>query len=217
MQALPNASYCEYHRFFSTPKAADSQKAVTDSGLLKPHPYSDSDTEKLNRTFDPLPRRRKRRKKRRRTDHGVNSELQVVNQSSDRSVVIALQPKLDSDPEKPNRTFDPLVEKENKMNGEKQAESDPVSEDLIRMAVKRQLKRREEREEKKRSEKQTEVRRELPNGVMAISPSPVKNSGNVDQIVDKKIGLGFEEGFSLRRQFRSKNVEPQPVGLVKVS
>ncbi|XP_020258330.1 lysine-specific demethylase JMJ25-like [Asparagus officinalis] len=114
------------------------------------------------------------------------------------------------------------------MSEERETDADPITEDLLRMAVKRQMERREEREEKKRreerevqkrSEEKIEVRRHLRNGVMAIS-SPVNNSSNVVQIIDRKIGLekiglGFNEGSSFKRRFRSKNAEPEPIGVVK--
>ena len=238
MPSLPNISYCEHHRFLALRAVADSQKTTSDSELPKPNRIldlnltADLDHERLNRTFDPLPRKRK---KRRRRENGVDSELRTVDQGSDRSVMIAVRAETDLDLEKLSRTLDSLATnkkrrkrkkgasgtkrgKDTEMKGEKGTDSDPISKDLIRMAVKRQMERREEKEEKKRSEKQIEVRRNLPNGVMAISSSPVKNSSNVDQIIDKKIGLGLgsDESCSLRRRFRSKNLEPEPVGLIKV-
>lgn len=73
-----------------------------------------------------------------------------------------------------------------------------------------------ERREKKKGEAegQTEVTRDLPNGVMTISLTPARDSGNAGPPLDRK--LGFDRDPFLRRYIRSKNVEPLPVGPLKV-
>lgn len=235
MPALPNINYCEHHRFLSLRNsAAEPRQTVPVSELPQPNrvlagdPIMDSDLQKFNRTFDPLPRKRK---KRRRRENGTGLELRAVDQGSDRLALVAVPAETDSDLEKPIGALDSLAKKKKNRRrrekdasglviGEKGADSGLMSEDLIRMAVKRQMKRREEKRRSEERAEVVEVRRELPNGVMAISSPPppvVKNSSNVEQIIDKKIGLGFPDGPpQMRRRFRSKNVEPEPVGSVKV-
>lgn len=89
--------------------------------------------------------------------------------------------------------------------------------ELIREFLKRQV------EKKKKNEAgdsewngETELTRELPYGVMAISQ---KNSDNVDGFegVDVKIGSISVSGLHPLRSFRSKNIEPLPMGTMQVA
>ncbi|KAJ0966031.1 hypothetical protein J5N97_027169 [Dioscorea zingiberensis] len=93
---------------------------------------------------------------------------------------------------------------------EKKRKRGSAMEELVRMAVKRQLKKSEERKKKGRTSKEVVIN--LPNGVMAISPTPSKGVGNADPPLDKKLGLGLDEtDLPPRRRFRSKNLEPVPI------
>jgi lysine-specific demethylase 3 len=71
-------------------------------------------------------------------------------------------------------------------------------------------------EEEENSEEE-ELTRQLPNGVMAISPaqspSP-RNFGNVGTNCHVKVGV--DAGMVRRRCFRSKNIEPLPIGTMQV-
>jgi lysine-specific demethylase 3 len=63
--------------------------------------------------------------------------------------------------------------------------------------------------------------RNLPNGFMAISPAKNFGNGNVGSCsgshVDVKVGGGGFNGVNTaRRCFRSKNIEPMPVGKLQV-
>nr|XP_029116672.1 uncharacterized protein LOC105032111 isoform X4 [Elaeis guineensis] len=66
---------------------------------------------------------------------------------------------------------------------------------------------------KEEDEGRTEVTRDLPNGVMTISLTSARVSGNAGPPLVQK--LGFHQGPFLRRSIRSKNVEPLPVGPLK--
>lgn len=113
--------------------------------------------------------------------------------------------------------------------------------ELIRMVLKRDLEKKKKETKKKTSDsasaakkkkKKTkndemdmeeeensegELTRELPNGVMAISPaqspSP-RNFGNVGANCHVKVGV--DTGVVRRRRFRSKNIEPLPIGTMQV-
>lgn len=95
--------------------------------------------------------------------------------------------------------------------GKRRRKGDPPTEELISVALRRQMERREEREE---TEGRTEVTRDLPNGVMTISLTSARVSGNAGPPFVRK--LGYDQGPFLRRCIRSKNVEPLPVGPLKV-
>ncbi|KAL0916969.1 hypothetical protein M5K25_014525 [Dendrobium thyrsiflorum] len=59
-----------------------------------------------------------------------------------------------------------------------------------------------------------EVTRDLPNGVMAISPAPVSVPANASPWLHWKIGS--DEGYLFERRFRSKNAELVPLVKVEV-
>ncbi|KAG6778660.1 hypothetical protein POTOM_015000 [Populus tomentosa] len=66
-----------------------------------------------------------------------------------------------------------------------------------------------------------ELMRDLPNGFMAISPAKNFGNGNVGSCsgshVDVKVGGGAFNGVNTaRRCFRSKNIEPVPLGKLQV-
>lgn len=74
-----------------------------------------------------------------------------------------------------------------------------------------------ELEDNSEEEEEEELTRQLPNGVMAISPVPSpspRNFNNVDGNCDVKVGV--ENGVVRRRCFRSKNIEPLPFGTMQV-
>ncbi|XP_019086962.1 PREDICTED: uncharacterized protein LOC104722919 isoform X2 [Camelina sativa] len=98
--------------------------------------------------------------------------------------------------------------------------------DLIRMVLKREVEKRKRLPNQKKKTKKVnssnggfgefvgeELTRVLPNGVMAISP-PSPTTSNVSSPCDVKVG---EEPISVaKRRFRSKNIEPLPVGKMQV-
>ncbi|XP_039131289.1 uncharacterized protein LOC120267681 [Dioscorea cayenensis subsp. rotundata] len=98
---------------------------------------------------------------------------------------------------------------------EKRRKRGGAMDELVRVAVRRQVKRSEERRKRGKTSKEAkgkEVVINLPNGVMAISPTPLKGLGNADPPLDQKLGLGFNGAdFSSQRRFRSKNLEPVPI------
>ncbi|CAK7350738.1 unnamed protein product [Dovyalis caffra] len=65
-----------------------------------------------------------------------------------------------------------------------------------------------------------ELMRDLPNGFMAISPAKNFGNGNVGSCssshCDIKIGRDVPNGISAARCFRSKNIEPMPIGKLQV-
>ncbi|XP_050289017.1 lysine-specific demethylase JMJ28 isoform X3 [Quercus robur] len=118
--------------------------------------------------------------------------------------------------------------------------------ELIRMVLKRDLEKKKKNKKKKKKsdfplvkkkknmktkqneielednseeeeEEEEELTRQLPNGVMAISPVPSpspRNFNNVDGNCDVKVGV--ENGVARRRCFRSKNIEPLPFGTMQL-
>ncbi|XAR53687.1 hypothetical protein NMG60_11022336 [Bertholletia excelsa] len=87
--------------------------------------------------------------------------------------------------------------------------------ELIRMFLKRQVEKRKERELRKNGENEAELMRELPNGIMAISPSlSQQNVNNADNFCNVKVG--FDLGFTPKRCFRSKNIEPIPFSTMQI-
>lgn len=87
--------------------------------------------------------------------------------------------------------------------------------ELIRMFLKRQVERTKKRDLEKTKNSESELMRELPNGLMAISPAPpMLYFGNVGVSCDIKLGL--DSGSFMRRFFRSKNIEPLPISSLKV-
>ncbi|XP_008813351.2 uncharacterized protein LOC103724011 isoform X3 [Phoenix dactylifera] len=124
---------------------------------------------------------------------------------------------LDSPPtprRKPDRHPRSRPEPANPPPRKRRRKGDLPTEELIAAALRRQMERREEREKKgEEAEGRTEVTRDLPNGVMTISLTSARVSGNAGPPLDRK--LGFDQGPFLRRCIRSKNVEPLPVGPLK--
>ncbi|CAH2078370.1 unnamed protein product [Thlaspi arvense] len=98
--------------------------------------------------------------------------------------------------------------------------------DLIRMVLKREVEKDKRLPNKKKSKKKKkksnkgfgdfvgeELTRVLPYGIMAISP-PSPTTSNVSSPCDVRVG---EEPVSMnKRRFRSKNIEPLPVGKLQV-
>ncbi|KAI4304319.1 hypothetical protein MLD38_039849 [Melastoma candidum] len=108
-----------------------------------------------------------------------------------------------------------------------------LGKELMRMLVEREVEKRREVQQsesvregadKEDEEEVVDMMRRLPHGVMVISQSPVgkknaglndRSGGNVGSLYDVKVG---ENGVNLgsRRRFRSKNLEPLPLGMVQV-
>ncbi|KAF5742225.1 lysine-specific demethylase JMJ25 isoform X1 [Tripterygium wilfordii] len=99
--------------------------------------------------------------------------------------------------------------------------------ELIRMVLKREVEKRKKKtlnlerndsDNQNDSNSEGETTRDLPNGLMAItscsSGSGGSNSGNVGSPCDVKIGA--ESKPVLRRCFRSKNIEPVPIGALQM-
>lgn len=82
--------------------------------------------------------------------------------------------------------------------------------ELIRVFLKRQVEKKKEREFGKSVVDREE--RELPNGLMEISPG--ENLNNLNSFCNVK--LGFDPNSISKRRFRSKNIEPVPIGTVQV-
>ncbi|PKI58528.1 hypothetical protein CRG98_021089 [Punica granatum] len=88
-----------------------------------------------------------------------------------------------------------------------------LARELVRMVVTREVEKRKETEEGGDGD----MMRRLPNGIMVISQSPARpsrNSCNAGTFLDVKVGAN--PGIAPRRRFRSKNIEPVPIGSVQV-
>lgn len=89
-----------------------------------------------------------------------------------------------------------------------------LARELVRVVVKREVEKRKGAEEGIEGD----MMRRLPNGVMVISQSPARprrDSGNAAPVYDVKVGV--DAGYAPRRRFRSKNIEPSPIGSVQVN
>ncbi|XP_057961547.1 lysine-specific demethylase JMJ28 isoform X2 [Malania oleifera] len=84
--------------------------------------------------------------------------------------------------------------------------------DLIRTCLQRQVERRRGRELQENSE--GELVRDLPNGLMAISSTPLpRHIGNASS---SEIKVGIDSSPFTRRRFRSKNIAPMPIGSMQI-
>ncbi|KAK7362966.1 hypothetical protein VNO77_05091 [Canavalia gladiata] len=103
--------------------------------------------------------------------------------------------------------------------------------ELIRMVLKREAEKKKNNKKKKKKKKtkkkkeegeeelhysEGELRRELPNGVMEISPASTTHdyNNNVDSHCDVKVGV--DSKTVTPRYFRSKNVDRVPAGKLQV-
>ncbi|PSS24699.1 Lysine-specific demethylase [Actinidia chinensis var. chinensis] len=87
--------------------------------------------------------------------------------------------------------------------------------ELIRVFLERQVEKKKEKELRKRSERETEVMKELPYGVMEISPAlSQQNLSNAGALCNVKVG--FDSSCVPRRCFRSKNIEPIPISTMQI-
>ncbi|KAJ6364090.1 hypothetical protein OIU76_029100 [Salix suchowensis] len=128
----------------------------------------------------------------------------------------------------------------------KKLKSGDLQLDLIRMVLQREMEKRKNKKTKGFKEKESfnngdgndnvndcsgsdseeegegeELMRDLPNGFMAISPAKNFGNGNVGSRSgshgDIKVGGdGFNGVNTARRCFRSKNIEPMPIGKLQV-
>ncbi|XP_062013297.1 lysine-specific demethylase JMJ28 isoform X2 [Rosa rugosa] len=120
--------------------------------------------------------------------------------------------------------------KKKRRGGEKKCE---LNLELIRMVLKREVEKRNTPQKKKKKmrvlveeegsegEEGLDLTRDLPNGRMAISSSSSQSlGGNVGSNSGSDVRVGAELGppvpTTTRRCFRSKNIEPMPVGTVQV-
>ncbi|KAL9452632.1 hypothetical protein AB3S75_008426 [Citrus x aurantiifolia] len=94
--------------------------------------------------------------------------------------------------------------------------------ELIRMVLKREVEKRKKQknfdfedeencDNSNYSDSDRELTRELPNGLMAISSTNSDNAGT-----SCAVKIGAEAAAVNRRRFRSKNIEPMPVGTLQV-
>lgn len=129
-------------------------------------------------------------------------------------------------------------EKEERVIGESEALDEAVKKmklkrgdlqlELIRMVLKREVEKRktchfEDDEDADDcsdtytdgDDTETEFTRELPNGLMAVSS--VCSGGNSDNAgTSSGVKVGAEPPVVIKRRFRSKNIEPTPIGAVQV-
>lgn len=111
-------------------------------------------------------------------------------------------------------------------NGESIKGLKKMKTELIRSFLKREIERSTKRGKKSSSatavgsngsgeEKNKGVTRDLPYGLMAIPPPPSKIQ-SLDNAGSLTVKLGVSQPFSLvNRRFRSKNVQPPPIGALK--
>ncbi|XP_075513746.1 lysine-specific demethylase JMJ28-like isoform X1 [Primulina tabacum] len=90
--------------------------------------------------------------------------------------------------------------------------------ELIREFLKRQVAKKNEKEKELKDNVLADETRKLPYGVMAISPSPVslEKFGECNGGLDVKLGVNLHENPVLQRHFRSKNIEPLPIGTLQI-
>lgn len=71
--------------------------------------------------------------------------------------------------------------------------------------------------EEESDEEHDDLTRDLPNGRMAISSSSSQSLGNVgsNSASDVRVGADLGPAATTRRCFRSKNIEPMPVGALQ--
>ncbi|XP_022886306.1 lysine-specific demethylase JMJ25 isoform X1 [Olea europaea var. sylvestris] len=88
--------------------------------------------------------------------------------------------------------------------------------ELIRVFLKRQVEKKKERALKESATGET--MRVLPNGVMAISHLPLGSQefSNQNGVLDVKLGVDLNLSLFSQRNFRSKNIEPLPIGTMQV-
>ncbi|KAI3838386.1 hypothetical protein MKW92_026878 [Papaver armeniacum] len=89
---------------------------------------------------------------------------------------------------------------------------DSLQWELIKVFLQRQIERKKECLSDYMDER--ELVRDLPNGLMAISPVPDVNFDNAASFCDRKLGL--DTGVFVRRSIRSKNIEPLPISTLQV-
>ncbi|KAL6990934.1 hypothetical protein U1Q18_009055, partial [Sarracenia purpurea var. burkii] len=87
--------------------------------------------------------------------------------------------------------------------------------ELIRGFLQRQVEKKKEKELKKNGQKDTEMMRELPNGLMAISPALSQQNLNIPN-ASCNVKLGIDPSLIPRRCFRSKNIEPVPISTMQI-
>ncbi|KZV16035.1 hypothetical protein F511_26164 [Dorcoceras hygrometricum] len=90
--------------------------------------------------------------------------------------------------------------------------------ELIREFLKRQVAKKKEKEQELNDNVVADETRELPYGVMAISQSPasLKKFGESNGGLDVKLGVNLQGDSVLQRHFRSKNIEPLPIGTMQI-
>lgn len=83
--------------------------------------------------------------------------------------------------------------------------------EMIREFLKRQVEKKKGRELEEREKDKEDLMRELPNGLMAITPS--LSPQKLDNAAPYNVKLGLN---SQQRRFRSKNIEPIPISTMQV-
>ncbi|KAJ7946891.1 lysine-specific demethylase JMJ25-like [Quillaja saponaria] len=159
----------------------------------------------------------------RRSRKGLGRKDPVLNNVEIRARKVSQLAKLIKRKRKSSEVSEAVGEafrKKKMKRGDKQLE-------LIRMVLKREVEKRKKHEGDKRKIKKIieleleehhnegELTRELPNGVMAISPAlTTRDSGNVGSHCDVKVDVDFKA--IKPRRFRSKNTERLPSGTLQV-
>lgn len=121
----------------------------------------------------------------------------------------------------------PVKIKKAKIKKKKKLKRCDLNLELIRMVLKREVEKRNTPPSKKKKKKvvveeesdeeRDDLTRDLPNGRMAISSSSSQSPGNVgsNSASDVRVGADLGPAATTRRCFRSKNIEPMPVGTLQ--
>ncbi|CAN1222055.1 Lysine-specific demethylase JMJ28 [Linum grandiflorum] len=93
--------------------------------------------------------------------------------------------------------------------------------ELIRMVLQREGEKRNKNKKKKTDSDtdkndEEELMQDLPNGFMAISPAKHFNNVGSCSVSTTSCEVKIGADFSPRRRFRSKNIEPLPIGALQV-
>lgn len=173
-----------------------------------------------------VPESLKLHRKRKTSDEEPSAVDNVESRARRTSRIVKKKRRLSESPESPVAATPSLAKKKAPKQGDMQLE-------LIRMVLKREAekknknnkgKKKNKKKNKKKKKKEEEeelcygegeLRRELPNGVMEISPaSPTRDYDNVASHCDVKVGV--DSRTVTPRYFRSKNVDRVPAGKLQV-
>ncbi|KAJ7968448.1 Lysine-specific demethylase JMJ25 [Quillaja saponaria] len=157
----------------------------------------------------------------RRSRKGLSSKDPVVNNVEIRARKVSKMAKL----MKRKRRSSEVSEAMGDSSRKKKVKRGDMQLELMRMVLKREVEKRKKQGDERKTKKiielekvehqHHELTRELPNGVMAISPAPTtRDSGNVSSHCDVKVDIDLKT--IKPRQFRSKNIERLLSGMLQV-